>query len=326
MHPTATATLHKGDCLDALRRLPAGSVDCCVTSPPYYGLRDYGVAGQIGLEKTPAEYVARLVAVFGEVRRVLSDRGTLWLNLGDSYATGGGAVGRAPGGGDQGERFIRGGMINTQPNRMPLPGLKPKDLIGIPWRVAFALQADGWYLRSEVIWHKPNPMPESVRDRPTKSHEQVFLLSKAGRYHYDADAVREAASQPAGLPRLTGQKKQSGANAGGRYQSDLRSSHLGTNQGNPWRNRRSVWTVATKPCPEAHFAVMPEKLVEPCILAGCPAGGTVLDPFTGAGTVGLVAVRHGRAFVGVELNPSYLKIARRRIAAAPTPTPLPASA
>ncbi len=274
-----TFSLLHGDCREVLKTLPDGSVQCCVTSPPYWGLRDYGVEAQIGLERTPEAYVAALVEVFREVRRVLSDDGVVWLNLGDSYATGGGSVRHAPGGGDQGERFVRAGMIGTQPNRMKLDGFKPKDLIGIPWRVAFALQADGWWLRSDVIWSKPNPMPESVTDRPTKAHEYVFLLAKSERYYYDAQAIAEP------------------------------STHAAT------RNRRTVWRVPTQPYPGSHFAVMPEALAEPCILAGSRPGDTVLDPFNGAGTTGVVAAKHGRHYIGIDANADYLTMSGRRIKA-----------
>ena len=317
-----TYHLHHGDCLAILPTLEAGSVHCCVTSPPYYGLRDYGHEGQIGLEDTPDAYVARLVAVFREVRRVLRDDGTLWLNLGDSYASSGGVSQPQPdasGGvgnkklgtrGRQGSSASYGGF-----NRPSTVGdnLKPKDLIGIPWRVAFALLADGWFLRQDIIWHKPNPMPESVKDRCTKAHEYLFLLSKQARYWYDAEAVREDGSTPR-LPGITvsDYSKQCGArNGGGRTQG---RAGFGTNG---YRNRRSVWTVATQPYAGAHFAVMPPKLVAPCILAGCPEGGTVLDPFVGSGTVIAVAQQHGRSGVGIDLNPEYLELARERIERTP---------
>jgi site-specific DNA-methyltransferase (adenine-specific) len=247
----------QGDCIEGLRTLPDASVHCCVTSPPYWGLRDYGHDGQIGLEATPEAYVARMVEVFREVRRVLREDGTCWVNLGDSYATGAGKVGDRPGGGSQGDNW-RG--AKTSPNRMAIQGLKPKDLVGIPWRVAFALQADGWWLRQDIIWAKPNPMPESVRDRCTKAHEYVFLLTKSERYFYDAEAVSEAAicdrmRGPALHPDTVSTNGNSGLS---------RRAFTGT------RNRRSVWTVTTKPYSGAHFAVMPPDLVEPCILAGCP--------------------------------------------------------
>ena len=323
---TYRTNIIEGDALRVLRRLPSQSINCCVTSPCYWGLRDYGVPGQMGLEKTPEEYVARLVDVFREVRRVLRDDGTLWLNLGDSYATGGGKVGDCPGGGKQGARYrgdhgadpkSAGIGPQTQPNRMPIAGLKPKDLVGIPWRVAFALQADGWYLRSDIIWHRPNPMPESVTDRPTKAHEYVFLLAKGAKYYYDAAAIAEPAKYPGdhGFPRgpidgcdsdlITWRAKsqQSRKIAG----VDSRTA------GSETRNKRTVWTVTTKPFKGAHFATFPPKLIEPCILAGCPKGGIVLDCFAGAGTTGLVATQHGRRFIGIELNPKYAQMARERI-------------
>jgi len=254
-----SVTLYGGDCLSVLRTLPDASVHCCVTSPPYWGLRDYGHDGQIGLESTPEAYVARMVDVFREVRRVLRPDGTLWLNLGDSYA--GSGKGAWDVVGPQKETYVP--PSNAPQTKIPkVPdGLKPKDLVGIPWSVAFALQADGWWLRQDIIWHKPNPMPESVRDRCTKAHEYVFLMTKSERYHYDAEAVSEAATQPIGEARKTGQHKTEVFRHGG---------SLGTNQGQPTRNRRSVWTVTTKPYSGAHFATMPPDLVEPCILAGCP--------------------------------------------------------
>jgi DNA modification methylase len=364
-------TVYLGDCREVMAAMELESVHCVVTSPPYWGLRDYGSPGQLGLEPTPEAYVESMVAVFREVRRVLRKDGTVWLNLGDSYATGGGSVGRAPGGGDQGERFIRAGMIGTQPNRMPIPGLKPKDLVGIPWRVAFALQADGWYLRSDIIWSKPNPMPESVTDRPTKSHEYLFLLSKSTRYYYDQDAVREPATRFEGFYGSEGRFNSSNngqRNDGGRSQEE---------SGLAGRNLRSVWTIATQPYPGAHFATFPRALVEPCIKAGtsekgvCPKCGapwvreveremvpgrvsgkgnraalgdvspssvfvtgleprttttgwrpdcrcehdgggwvpvpaTVLDPFAGSGTTGLVAQSLSRRAVLIDLNGNYL--------------------
>lgn len=292
----------QGDCLDTLRTLPDESVHCCVTSPPYYGLRAYLPDGhadkglEIGTEQTPAEYVAKLVQVFREVWRVLRPDATLWLNLGDSYNGSGGA-----------------GRID---------GLKPKDLIGIPWRVAFALQADGWWLRSDCIWHKPNPMPESVTDRPTKAHEYFFLLAKSQSYFYDAEAVREPLSPD------TLKKNGIGANGKG-YPVNNRSATPdvygikeftgnmtpGARRSmNPnGANRRSVWTVATSPYSEAHFATFPPALIEPCILAGCPVGGTVLDPFAGSGTTLATALKHGRAAIGCELNPDYVSLIHKRI-------------
>jgi site-specific DNA-methyltransferase (adenine-specific) len=281
-------------------------VQCVVTSPPYFGLRDYGNAGQIGLEKTPDEYVSALCAVFDEVWRVLKKDGTLWLNLGDTYATGAGAVGRAPGGGDQGERFIRAGMINTQPNRMKLPGLKSKDLIGIPWRVAFALQAAGWYLRSDIIWAKPNPMPESVQDRPTRSHEYIFLLTKQERYYYDAKAIAEKSVTP-GDRRF---ERTDTTQLSGRGGDESRKS-----TGNPTgdtRNKRDVWTIGTQPFAEAHYATFPPELIEPCILAGSRPGDFVLDPFAGSGTTAMVAEQWGRRGISIDLGYHQLQGKRMR--------------
>lgn len=306
-----------GDCLDALADMPDGSVQTCVTSPPYWGLRDYGVAGQIGQEESLEEYITRLVAVFREVRRVLRDDGTLWLNLGDCYATSGlqGAKRDASGGFGGKALGTRGrqGYANAgaQVRRRVPEGLKAKDLCGVPWRVAFALQADGWYLRSDIIWHKPNAMPESVRDRPVKAHEYVFLLSKSSAYFYDIDATREptVSSGPRGgsLYNDTGREEAIGRRVGRGERSTV-PYILG-------RNRRSVWSVATRPFAGAHFAVFPEELVTPCVLAGSRPGDLVLDPFAGSGTTGCVALRHGRRFLGVELNPEYVALADRRIRA-----------
>jgi DNA modification methylase len=262
---------------------------------------------QLGLEPTPEEYVAHMVEVFREVRRVLRDDGVLWLNLGDSYAAG--KLGRD----DSGDNGRFGGPRIEPKQRSAPPGLKPKDLVGIPWRVAFALQADGWWLRADCIWAKPNPMPESVTDRPTKSHEYLFLLAKSERYYYDQDAVREPHSrlwdESNGGSIATGRMAAANGAMG-----DMSTHPKGYPLPNPTgRNRRSVWTIATKPYSGAHFATFPEKLVEPCILAGCPAGGTVLDPFGGAGTTGLVAVKHGRNAILIELNPAYGELIRDRI-------------
>jgi DNA modification methylase len=297
-----------GDCKLGLKELADRSVNCCVTSPPYYGLRDYGNNGQIGLEETPELYVAKLVELFRDVRRVLRDDGTLWLNLGDSYNGSGQDSGK------------NGREISQQicPNRKigdasptkatKVKGLKPKDLIGIPWMVAFALRADGWYLRQDIIWNKPNPMPESVTDRCTKSHEYIFLLSKSQKYYYDADAisVRQAESS---FPRMKYPRFNEGSKcATGNYGV---TNNKYTDAEN--RNMRSVWTVTTKPFSEAHFATFPEDLIVPCIKAGCPVGGIVLDPFFGAGTTGLVARKLGRDYVGFELNAEYVRIAEQRI-------------
>ena len=310
-----TTTILLGSCLTLLPTLPDRSVHACVTSPPYWGLRDYGAPGQLGLEPTPEEYVANLVAVFREVRRVLREDGTVWLVLGDSYAGSWGNQGRRPGRGTQRpvsgpttQRFGGYGTLHTRTRTGSWVGdhpvLKPKDLVGVPWRVAFALQADGWYLRSDVVWAKPNPMPESVRDRPTRSHEYVFLLAKGERYHYDRAAVMEPAVSTHG--------------SGNGYRRPARLSYADRGGDAPWRpaahrNRRSVWTVPTRAFKGAHFATFPEALIEPCVLAGCPPGGTVLDPFFGAGTTGVVCARLGRACVGIELNPAYAEIARARL-------------
>lgn len=308
------------DCREHLRNLPERSVHCCVTSPPYFGLRDYGVDGQIGLEPTPDAFVAEMVAVFREVRRVLRNDGTLWLNLGDSYA-----ANRT-----YQVHNTRGaaGHTHSAGSSVP-PGLKSKDLIGIPWRVAFALQTDGWYLRQDIIWSKPNPMPESVRDRCTKAHEYVFILTKSARYHYDSDAISEPAQRSEWAYKTATKPGNKDRKDGGCTQrkTDKQRGHSRRHAGfnDRWnameraeqcsgkRNKRSVWTVATSPFSEAHFATFPPALIEPCIKAGCPIGGTVLDPFGGAGTTGLVADRLQRNAILIELNPEYAAMARRRI-------------
>lgn len=298
-----------GDARTMLATLPDGSARCCVTSPPYYGLRDYGHAGQIGLEQTPDAYVAELVAVFREVRRVLAGDGTLWLNLGDSYANTG-----KSGGGAQGERWAEhGGRCDEWAGTFkPAPaGYKPKDLMGIPWQVAFALRADGWYLRSEIIWHKPAPMPESVTDRPTKAHEQVFLLSKRERYFYDAGAIAEPAIHAGRVVKASGGDAKNGQ---GPMRDTAKGFTIHDTAVGDTRNARTVWTIGPEPFAGAHFATMPPELARRCILAGSARGDTVLDPFTGAGTTGLVADRNGRSFVGVELNPTYAAMAQTRIA------------
>ena len=297
----------EGDCIEGMRRLEGQSVNCVVTSPPYFGLRDYGHDGQIGLEETPDAYVAKLVEVFREVRRVLRDDGTVWLNLGDSYANNGTGGNGATGGRDKSTLQSAMPPIGTTPVKKSVPeGLKVKDLIGIPWRVAFALQADGWYLRQDIIWHKPNPMPESVRDRCTKAHEYVFLLSKSQSYHFDADAIKERATSNANDKRR---------GDGGRYkdvQDTYGATHCGVSEDGK-RNKRSVWTVATKPYKGAHFATFPPDLIRPCILAGCPKDGTVLDPFGGSGTTAQVALEEGRKAVLCELNTDYIALAHKRL-------------
>ncbi|WP_442577828.1 DNA-methyltransferase [Mesorhizobium sp. ASY16-5R] len=302
-----------GDCRQRLSELAPNSINTCVTSPPYFGLRDYGVPGQVGLESDPGDFVAAMVEVFAEVKRVLRDDGTLWLNLGDTYA-GGGCGSRDP------ERWPK----QSRNDHMPVhakrsTGLPYKNLLGIPWRVAFALQADGWILRSDIIWNKPNPMPESVSDRPTKSHEYIFLFSKSPRYHYDADAIRTPLA--AKTHTTFGASRKPRGDASGLVKSENFGSSCGERKprldplGNiAGANKRDVWTVASKPYRGTHFATFPADLIEPCILAGCPAGGTVLDPFGGAGTTGLVADKFGRDAVLIELNPTYAELARARIA------------
>lgn len=296
-----------GDCLETLRAMPANSVHCAVTSPPYFGLRDYGVDGQIGMEETPDRFVARLVEVFREVRRVLTDDGTLWLNIGDSYA---GPKGNTAMTGGRSDPARGEAMGFASLGRKALdPSLKQKDLIGIPWMLAFALRADGWYLRQDIIWHKPNPMPESVRDRCTKAHEYVFLLSKSDRYFFDADAMKEPA-----VCADSGRSSKKRGDFAGKNTLPGKEAFRAIRE---TRNKRSVWSVATRPYKGAHFATYPPDLIEPCIAAGCPPGGVVLDPFGGAGTTGLVAGRLGRKALLCELNPEYAKLAHDRIAADP---------
>lgn len=345
-----SATIIIGDCRKKLAEMPNQSVHCCVTSPPYFGLRDYGVDGQMGLEPTPDEFVAGMVAVFREVRRVLRDDGTLWLNIGDSYnnnpstsemlrsdqGNGSGAF-RV---GDQKHTTARRRVANCAQPLIDM-GIKKKDLIGIPWMLAFALRADGWFLRQDIIWSKPNPMPESVKDRCTKAHEYLFLLSKGPRYYYDSEAIAEPLA-PASIERLTqvnlenqpGSDRVPGKTNGpmkavskyreadgslkagfetkGGTSGDLDGTLLRMGEKGT-RNKRSVWEVATQPFSEAHFATFPPALISPCILAGCPEGGTVLDPFGGAGTTGLVANGLGRNSIMIELNPEYAALARRRL-------------
>ena len=307
-----------GDCMASLRSLPAGCVQTCITSPPYYGLRDYGHDGQIGLEESPAEYVTRLVEVFREVRRVLRDDGTLWLNLGDSYA-GSTTNGDARPGAGRADGRVDGRAQRNRNGLGAVVGCKPKDLLGIPWMVAFALRDDGWYLRSEIVWAKPNPMPESVRDRPTKAHEYVFLLSKRERYYYDAAAIAEAAANPDGFKYAGGYKntlhmveESKRVNVGSARLANGTVPHFKAGHGEA-RNARTVWTIATQPYPEAHFATFPEELPSRCIRAGSAPGDTVLDPFGGSGTTGAIAVGLGRAAILCELNPAYVELARQRI-------------
>ena len=299
-----------GDCIEGMKTLPDGCVQTCITSPPYFGLRDYGGGdSEIGQEDTVEGYVQKMVEVFREVRRILRDDGTLWLNLGDSYMS---AKNCAPPPQTQGGQ--RGMPSDFVPaNRKDQKGLKTKDLIGIPWRVAFALQADGWYLRQDIVWSKPNPMPESVEDRCTKAHEYIFLLSKKPHYYYDHEAIKEplAASSVSRLQQdVDSQVGSTRANGGEKTNGNMKavgdlSSGL--------KNKRSVWTVNAKGYKGAHFAVYPEELIQPCVLAGCPKDGTVFDPFTGSGTTAVVALKNGRNYIGTELNPQYVKIAEDRI-------------
>jgi len=315
-----------GDCRDTMRDLKAQGVrvQCCVTSPPYYGLRDYGHPGQIGLEKTPAEYVAALVEVFDGVRELLADDGVLWLNLGDSYAAGGMGAGS---GKQLTNRGTAAGGHMDKPRKAP-EGLKPKDLVGIPWRVAFALQAAGWYLRQDIIWHKPNPMPESVTDRCTKAHEYLFLLTKSERYYFDADAIKEDAvgqnlhdltgpgyAAPGQAPN-TGNRKALRTDIESRHRSQIKGGQILQAEPDGRRNRRSVWTVPTQPYSGAHFAVFPAALIEPCVLAGSRPGDVVLDPFMGSGTTAQVAQALGRQWIGCELNPEYAPLQQARTAQA----------
>ena len=343
-------TILNGDVIDCLKTLPDGSVQCVVTSPPYFGLRDYNTASweggdpgcdhnpqrsdggersdralplgrggmykdvcrkcgavrvdkQIGLEDTPEAYVTKLVGVFREVRRVLRDDGTVWLNLGDSYnGSGKGAWDKTD---VQKEVYVQ--PAGTPQTRVP--GLKPKDLIGIPWRVAFALQEDGWYLRQDIIWHKPNPMPESVTDRCTKAHEYIFLITKSARYYYDAVAVKEANADPERTNYQCG-SRTFGKN---HYRNDNDMGERTKNWKPNGRNRRSVWTISTKPYEEAHFATFPRDLVEPCIKAGSAPGDTVMDIFGGSGTVAEVARDLDRSSISIELNPDYVKLIRKRL-------------
>lgn len=379
-------TVIHGDALTGLAELQGESVQTCVTSPPYWGLRSYGTEplvwdnhngcehkwgdtswknanasggqgaasakqhtnsgsnhadyqerrlssehcncgawrGELGLEPQPELYVSHLVQIFREVKRVLRKDGTCWINLGDSYATGGGRA-FSPGGGEQGERYRamgaqvpdgknpNSGIPIWQPNRMPIPGLKPKDLVGIPWLTAFALRADGWYLRSDIIWSKPNPMPESVKDRPTKSHEYIFLLSKSQKYYFDQDAVREPHSHDwvgdnSTVHYLEGRAKHQSGNARRIYSDAAFNGDM-----NPeGRNIRSVWTVTTSPFPDAHFATFPPDLIKPCVLAGAPSGGVVLDPFAGSGTTGKVAIELGRKVILIEPKAEYVETINRR--------------
>ena len=351
-----------GDAMAAVASLPTASIQCCVTSPPYWGLRDYGHENQIGLEDTPEAYVARLVEVFRQVRRALRPDGTLWLNLGDSYAGSWGNQVRKPGRGTQRpvngpqlQRFAKhalscpmdedctctasyaqrttrtGSWVNDHPT------LKPKDLIGIPWRVAFALQADGWFLRSEIIWSKPNPMPESVTDRPTKAHEYIFLLTASERYLYNSDAAREPGQKTGTIRHLLGGRGTRAGTREGLKPANILGQRPGpgkaldsfevTEDGSfsmP-RNWRTVWTIPTAPYRGAHFATFPPDLARRCIIAGSRPGDTVLDPFAGSGTTAAVAIELGRAAVAIELNPAYVPLIEQRLSTAQPPLPFEAA-
>ena len=330
----------QGDALEVLKTLPEGSVNCCITSPPYFGLRDYSRDGQIGLETTPEDYVRKLMDVFREVKRVLKDDGTLWLNLGDSYVGGGFGVSKDENY-DLGKQCTNRGTADFETRKKlgklkaKIDGLKSKDLIGIPWRVAFALQADGWYLRQDIIWAKPNPMPESVTDRCTKSHEYIFLLSKKPKYYFDNEAIKE--KSVGDDPRMIDgfvPKSVNGKHANDKQNSSNRKKYKPTEAGGGTsmvnhngyfkadgspigtagkRNKRDVWTITVSSFAEAHFATFPKALIEPMVLAGCPKGGAILDPFMGAGTTAVVAKRNNRKYLGIELNGDYIKIAAERL-------------
>lgn len=331
------SAVHVGDCRALLREMPEGCVQTCVSSPPYFGMRDYGADGQLGLEPTPDDFVAALVDVFRGVRRVLRDDGTVWLNLGDSYASSGRGGAQGAGGAlvnraVSGARLVRG---SSKPAGMherarqagvvgrawtpPPPGCKNKDLIGVPWMAAFALRADGWYLRADIIWHKPNPLPESVADRPTKSHEYIFLLAKRESYFYDADAIREPL-KPKTLTTFNAERRSKGGDESGNVKADnwardvrKRRTKVDSNGHPVGANKRSVWTVGSQPYKGAHFATFPPRLITPCVLAGSRPGDLVLDPFFGAGTTGLVAEGLGRRWIGFDVNPAYAELARERI-------------
>lgn len=302
-------TIHNIDAKEGYKLLEDKSINTIVTSPPYYGLRDYGVNGQIGLEETPEMYVNNLVEIFRNLKTKLRDDGTLWLNLGDTYSAT--RWSNKPGTGFQGDGSASNVRIikNT--------GLKNKDLIGIPWMVAFALRSDGWYLRQDIIWHKPNPMPESVTDRCTKAHEYIFLLSKSSQYYYDNEAIKEESvdeesytgRRERNAPTMAKHDLKNLKNAG----SIQENGKLTSGQVYEKRNKRSVWTVTTRPFKDSHFATYPEELIKDCILAGCPEGGIVLDPFMGAGTTALVSKKYGRNYIGFELNPEYVNIAENRL-------------
>ena len=308
----AGITIYHGNALEVLKSMEAESVQCCVTSPPYWGLRDYGVENQLGLEKTPEEYVVKMVEIFSKIKHVLKNDGVLWLNLGDSYA--GSNQGFGTKNMTKKQASNKGTVVLTQKKSLlaDVHGLKPKDLCGIPWRIAFALQADGWYLRSDIIWQKPNPMPESVTDRPTKAHEYIFLLTKSSKYFYDADAIKEPQ-----ITSLNDKAHHSFGTPGGKVEQTPGKNRK--ESGKKWdnkgigRNKRSVWTIATKPYKEAHFATFPPEIPRICILAGSKVGDVILDPFGGAMTTLMVAQQLNRKATGIELNEDYIKIGMRRL-------------
>ncbi len=301
-----------GDALEQLKTLADRSVNMCVTSPPYYGLRDYGESGQIGIEQTPDEYITRLVKVFDEVKRVLTDDGTLWLNIGDSYAGSGKGPMTLSQNGKSKDVFDMENRIYEVPKKWD--GIKPKDLIGIPWMLAFALRSKGWYLRSDIIWYKLNCLPESVKDRPTKTYEHIFLLSKSPKYYYDYKAIQEPLKQVSKERYKRGRSDHS-KYTGQQLQQNINRQHSDFSEfDQQFRRKRDVWEVSTNTYKmDEHFAMFPEKLIEPCILAGSAVGGVVLDPFFGSGTTGAVAKRYGREFIGIDLNARYLEKAQMRI-------------
>ena len=316
--------IYNEDCLEGMKHLSDNSVDCCITSPPYYALRDYGVDGQIGLEKTPQQYIDRLTDVFMEVHRVLKPEGTLWINIGDSY------FGTSDKGDYKDPKNAKGRNGQAVSMTKNVEGCKHKDIIGIPWMLAFSLRTKGWYLRQDIIWHKPNAMPESVKDRCTKSHEYIFLLSKSERYYFDYEQIQEEATTHENRPSGIVRNRKFGYNSKQNLHPEAYRMPRTNNQGyaqagghrdncggfapdNAFRNKRDVWSVNTKPDLNAHFAVYPEELIRPCILAGCPLGGVILDPFMGSGTTARAARRWGRHYVGFELNPDYVKIIERKV-------------
>lgn len=307
--------IYCGDALEVLKTFPDNSINSCITSPPYYGLRDYGVVGQIGLEETPEQYIERLADVFDEVKRVLRNDGTLWLNIGDSYAGSGKGAAVNPENAKKWKQGTNAGTLAPNTAKISIPsGTKPKDLIGIPWMLAFELRKRGWYLRQDIIWAKKNPMVESVTDRCTKSHEYIFLLSKSAHYYYDNDAIKEPVASSTTKRAISGDLPR----YGGKKYTENPDKFYRTKSGNayayrPTRNKRDVWFVSTKPYKGAHFATFPEDLIMPCLLAGCPENGIALDPFFGSGTLGAVCRRRNRNYVGIELNPEYIELASKRL-------------